>query len=96
MKALGYVIYFFWDFKHAQGDEEWQTSTTQPMIEFKKKVYATKAVAEEAIAQMKKLDNPDNASYHILPIFTPLEEYNEVLGAYMNRISKKENNGKEF
>jgi len=89
MKALGYVIYFFWDFKHAQGDEEWQTSTTQPMIEFKKRVYATRAVAEEAIAQMKKIDH-NNSSYHILPIFTPLEEYNEVLESHMNRLNNTE------
>ena len=88
MKPIGYIIYNFYDFKHALGDEEWQTSTTQPMIEFKKKVYATKAVAEEAITQMKKIDNPDNASYHILPIFTPQEEYDKIVMAYKQKIEK--------
>ena len=90
MKPLGYVIYFFWDFKHALGDEDWKTSTTQPMIEFKKRVYATRPIAEEAIAQMKKTDNPDNASYHILPIFTPLEEYDKVVTAYKKRLEQTE------
>jgi hypothetical protein len=87
MKPIGYIIYHFWDFKHALGDEEWQTSTTQPHPEFKKRIYRDLFSAEDAVKQMTKIDN-NNTYYHILPIFTPTEEYDKVIEAYQKRLEE--------
>lgn len=90
MKKLGYVIYQFWDIKVKHVDEtEWETITASPNPEFKKRIYEIESSAKEAVEQMKKIDNK-NTSYHILPIFTPEEEYSKVVDAYKER--KKQNN----
>ena len=87
MKPIGYIIYNFYDFKHALGDEEWQTSTTHPHPEFKKRIYADLFSAEDAVKQMTKIDN-NNTYYQILPIFTPEEEYQKIIDEYKKRIKK--------
>ena len=85
MKPIGYIIYSFWDIKHkGLNDTEWQTITSAPQPEFKKRIYSDLLAAEDAVRQMKRLDF-SNTHYEILPIFTPYEEYDRILNAYKKR-----------
>lgn len=69
-------------------DGEWETNTCQPHLTYRKKIYEDYVSAEDAIEQMKKIDS-HNASYHILPIYTPEESYDKVRVAYKERTNKQ-------
>jgi uncharacterized protein YqiB (DUF1249 family) len=89
MKPIGYIIYQFWDMQ-----TEWNGKkdiiTVSPMPEFKKRIYSDARSAEEAVEQLKKHWGQAH-SYHILPIFTPQEEYNKVTEAYRQRLEDNDN-----
>lgn len=70
--------------------EKLEVSTSAPHPEFKKRIYSDLLSAEDAVKQMKRLDF-SNTSYHILPIYTPEEGYDNIRESYKERVNENKN-----
>lgn len=97
MKPIGYIIYHFWDMTVTWNGKS-EIHNSEMHNQYKKRVYTRKESAEEAVMQMKKIDQ-SNTSYHILPVYTLGEDYDKMKEAYLERVeeTKKKNeeaNGK--